>query len=578
VPLAYPYLVVIADGGAAPYSYKYFMDDGAGWTLLQDWGPWNQIQLPVRTTGRYQVQVWARNAFSEEPFDAWSGATIDVIPSSTFTDWLEVRPATPTSPGVPIAVTANSSDPDDSRSYRFLWRWKRGQDFSGWHVGREWGPSNTWTFAPSLPYYDPNLGNFYSFQVWIREYGSENLYGTRVIEYDHPVFPTTVPLQLTSLTPDHTFPVPAGTSVRWTAQAVGGTGPYLYRFFAFDGVAWQISDWSPDPAWTWTPGHAGVHSVQAWVKRAGSVALYDAWLPAEPVEVDGPVALTVDALTAAPMPPSYVGSDVTFTASASGGMGPYSYRFLIYNGSAWSVAQDWSADSHWTWQPERAGSYTVQVWVRNAGSLAAFDAWTSRSALEVREQRLAVAAVNLEPTLSSSSVVVRAKAIGGTGPYTYRFLVRNGSTWSVGQEWSASNTWTFVPAGNLDAIQVWVRNAASSALYDAWAPVDIAVPLARLVVAPEPPKPADTPLLVTAIAELGTPPYAYRFRTLNLHSQDPGSTVIVQDWSPSNTIAIGEAWFAYGPGAEAVVHLDVRDATGVTHPDAASLIFPTERP
>ena len=73
-------------------------------------------------------------------------------------------------------------------------------------------------------------------------------------------------------------------------------------------------------------------------------------------------------------PDSYL-TPVTWTASATGGTGPYTYRFFVWNGASWTVGQDWSSSRTFVWIPPAAGSYQFQVWIRNAGSGATYDAW-----------------------------------------------------------------------------------------------------------------------------------------------------------------------------------------------------------
>ena len=66
---------------------------------------------------------------------------------------------------------------------------------------------------------------------------------------------------------------------------------------------------------------------------------------------------------------------MTWTATATGGTGPYTYKFFVYDGSTWTMGQDWSASNTWTWTPPGPGTYNFQVWARNAASGALFDAW-----------------------------------------------------------------------------------------------------------------------------------------------------------------------------------------------------------
>jgi hypothetical protein len=67
---------------------------------------------------------------------------------------------------------------------------------------------------------------------------------------------------------------------------------------------------------------------------------------------------------------------------ASGTSGTYQYQFWLHNGTSWSIAKPYGAtnDNTWTWDTGNpllpTGTYKVQVWARNAGSTAAYEAFT----------------------------------------------------------------------------------------------------------------------------------------------------------------------------------------------------------
>jgi hypothetical protein len=168
----------------------------------------------------------------------------------------------------------------------------------------------------------------------------------------------------------------AGTPVTWVATAAGGLAPYSYKFYVFNGSSWSVGqDWSASSTWAWTPPAGGTYLVQVWVRNAGSEATYDAWLGSAPFVVAGGLPLAMQSLVANRTFPVSAGTPVTWTASATGGVGPYTYKFWVFNGTSWSVGQDWSESNSWVWTPPAAGAYNIQVWVRNAGSGATFDTW-----------------------------------------------------------------------------------------------------------------------------------------------------------------------------------------------------------
>ena len=73
------------------------------------------------------------------------------------------------------------------------------------------------------------------------------------------------------------------------------------------------------------------------------------------------------------------------------------------------------------------------------------------------------------PLVANGPATVVTTARGGTGPYRYKYWVYNGSTWSVGRDWDASNTWQWAPpAGGTYYLQVWVQNTGGGTGYNAY--------------------------------------------------------------------------------------------------------------
>ena len=319
--------------------------------------------------------------------------------------------------------------------------------------------------------------------------------------------------------------VAAGSAVTWTAFVVGGTGPCSYKWFVWDGAQWSLGqDWSPDPSWEWTPQAAGTYSFQVWVRNAGSGADFDAWRSFGPYSAPTPTSLLVTSLTSDLDMPKPAGTPVRWKATVAGASVAPMFKFWIYDGASWALGQDWSAADTWSWIPPTAGNYLVQVWVRNPGSSAPFDAWLGNGPYVVTAPTALIFPANsllsdrVFPVPARTPVLWTARAIGGTGPYTYKFFVYNGSTWSVGQDWSTANTWTWVPPlSGTYFVQVWARNADSSSTYDAWRgsePVTVgaSTPLSvKMTTAPMTPLFVRGPAVFKVNAIGGTGPYSYQF-------------------------------------------------------------------
>ncbi len=448
-------------GGIAPYSYQFWVFNGSAWTIGRDWSASNTWIWEPPAGGNYVIQVWVRNAGSGNAYDAWLSAGATIATPSVLTVTSVTPSATAVTAGSPVTWTATAAGGSGPYSYKFfVW------DGAAWTVGQEWSASSAWTWTP------PAAGT-YGFQVWARNAGSAGAGADAWRSFGPMTVRVPGTLTVTGLTANRASPVPSGTPVTWTASAIGGTGPYTYKFYVFDGASWSVGqDWNASKTWTWIPPSAGSYTVQVWMRNAGSVAAYDAWRGAGTYTVTAPAALSVTGLSADRVLPVPAGTPVTWEATATGGAGPYTYKFYVFNGSAWTIGQDWSAANTWTWVPPAAGTYSIQVWARNAGSAAVYDAWLNAGPVSIGGTApLSVASLTAAPgapLVAGAPVSISATATGGTGPYTYQFWVYNGATWSVGRAWSGSNTFTWTPAAGTYSIQVWIRNAGSSATWDAW--------------------------------------------------------------------------------------------------------------
>ena len=81
-------------------------------------------------------------------------------------------------------------------------------------------------------------------------------------------------------------------------------------------------------------------------------------------------SLRVTGISSSHTSPQPTGTSITFSAIATGGTAPVQFKWWILNGPSVQVGQAWSTNASFTWTPLAAGSYTIEVWARNAGSTA----------------------------------------------------------------------------------------------------------------------------------------------------------------------------------------------------------------
>ena len=437
--------------------------------------------------------------------------------------------------GQPVTWTAAATSTRGPVEYKFLLYGAQ----TGWKVVQGYSQNPTFTWRPNWT----DIGA-HALQVWVRAVGSTALYEAWSGTDNFDVAASAV-----QLTADVDFPTPPGNTIRWNATVAGASGVSLeYKFLLLNrgSGAWSIlRDYATSNQVAWTPTSVGSYAIQVWVRQVGSTALYEVWGGVESAVVSrGPLSVT--ALTSDAAQPAKTGNTITWTARARGGSaGPLQYQFVRFSAkSGWTVVKPYSSSNTYSWTPSWTDDdqYAIQVWVKNAGSTAYFDAWAGTDLFEVQRAPLQLALGTLFPAPPGTPVTVTATVADPTAAFEYQFFVYSQSTgtWSVGRSYSTSNTWTWTPAAvGHYVIQVWARRVGSTAGYDAWAGtnyLNVSVGPAQMVAIDanvELPSRVGTPITWEAKANGGTAaPLQYTFF---LYTEGGGWTVL-SDWSAQNKV------------------------------------------
>ena len=259
----------------------------------------------------------------------------------------------------------------------------------------------------------------------------------------------------------------------WTASTTGGRQATQYEFWVYQQATstWRLArGWSAQPTWTWRPTLAGGYIVQVWVRAAGSTAMYQAWQSSGVVSVlPAPVtALAVEADRSQPFAP---GTQVQWTAVAAGDSVPLEYQFWGSDGATWSMIRDYAPAETVTWAVG-PGPRAVEARVRHIGSSATFESLAHTPTFQVGPSPVAVQLKSNQvfPLAARTPSTWTATATGGSAPLEFRFLLHDGQSWTIVEDWSSARTWSWTPASG-DAgrytLQVWARSAGQ-ATYEAW--------------------------------------------------------------------------------------------------------------
>jgi hypothetical protein len=353
-----------ASGGTSPYQFKWWIQTDGVWRVARDWSASPSLTWQPTTPGTYNVAVWARNAGVTVDASQALGQVAYVITTSnplsmtSFTSSVASPQAADTTINF-TAVAAGGTAP-----YQFKWWIKNA---TSWTVAQDWSSTATLSWRPMV-------AGTYMVAVWARSAGVTDDASQAMAQVSYSITPATpLPPLVMSLSSSVQSPQVPGSTITFSAGATGGRAPYQFKWWIHDGSQWTVArDWGTGQTLSWQPTRTGTYMVAAWVRNSGVTADASQSLAQTTYVIAWPTEVrpSITSFTSSAASPTVAGTTVTFNTSASGGVGAYQFKWWIYSGGEWSVAQNWSDSSSFAWRPTIAGNYMVAVWVRNVGVTA----------------------------------------------------------------------------------------------------------------------------------------------------------------------------------------------------------------
>jgi len=455
-------------GGSGNYEYKFWLKTNGYWSQMRDYSPtntwtWNTNGMAA---GSYDLLVYARNAGSNAAYDVKNSLVYTLVATAPATG-ATITPniVSPRIIGNNITFTATGSGGSGSYEYKFWLKtggvWITVQDYSG---------TNTWTWNTNGA-----TAGAYDVLVYVRNTGSSAA-SEALSSLTYILLANTAATGAT-LTPGTLSPQMIGNNnITFTAGGIGGSGSYEYMFWLKTIGVWNIvQNYSATNTWTWNTNGvaAGSYDVLVYVRNSGSGAAYEALNSLTYVLLASSPATGA---TIAPdiASPQVIGNNPTFTAGGVGGSGSYEYKFWLKTNGVWAMVRDYSKTNTWTWNTSAtlAGTYGVQVQVRNAGSSAKYEAVKTMSYVLAPPPVSGATLVpdKASPQTAGANVTFTAGGVGGSGNYEYKFWIKAAGIWTVVQDYSTTNTYSWNTTGLTPGTyraQVYVRNVGSTANYEA---------------------------------------------------------------------------------------------------------------
>jgi hypothetical protein len=238
--------------GTAPHSYSQQVD--VGYTTS-----YTVKNLLDGTTYYFAVRAYDATGVMSDPSAEVSGTTPPAV--APVVTALSLTANVPSPQVIGTTVTWLATATSGVAPYQFQWSLYRAGE---WTVS-SWLPNSTWTWTPTTP------GDDYQIRVAVRSSGSSSAVGEMVQSV-----PFTLVARVASVTlqADVAPPQTAGSTIRWSAAALGGAAPYQYRWWVFSGGVWsEASGWTTSSTYSWTPTVASdSYKVGVEVRSAGNSA------------------------------------------------------------------------------------------------------------------------------------------------------------------------------------------------------------------------------------------------------------------------------------------------------------------
>ena len=424
-------------GGTAPYKFNvyYKKQTDTTWRTapLAD-GDYTALIAP-KTAGTYVIRAKAKDAE-----DKTASATVYLTVKQPLTNNSTVSAKNAT---VGKALTVKMAAAGGKSPYTYAAYYKK-STASAWTLLKNYSSTATANFTPK------STGT-YNIRTKVKDATG------KVVNKDITIKASGGPLTNNSTISAST--VTLGSSVTIKGAATGGKAPYTYSYSYKKSEASSytlIKDFSTSTSAVFTPKSCTVYNVRVRVKDADGTVV----VKVIDLTVKAAALKNTSKLSATSVP---VGSAITVTGSATGGVSPYKYAFYYKkkSSSSWTSLQGFSTNKTVKITPKSVTEYIVRTKAKDlSGKTAVKDLTftTINAALPLtNKSSLSSAGITL-----GSSVTVKCAATGGTSPYKYAIYYKKVSseTWTQARGYSTTASYPFTPkAATSYTIRVRVKDS-----------------------------------------------------------------------------------------------------------------------
>ena len=339
-----------------------------------------------------------------------------------------------TSIAVGKSVTLTGKASGGAGSYKYAFQYKLSTASSWITIGTAYSTATTATFTPGT-------AATYDVRVMVKDAYGTITTKTFTLKATSTALSNNSSISATSVT--------AGTAVKLTGSASGGSGSYKYAFQykKSSSTSWSTIGTAYGTATTgsFTPGAAATYDVRVMVKDAAGTIATKTFT----VKVSGSVLTNSSTISATSV---NLGTAVKLTGSASGGSGSYKYAFQYKKSSStsWStIGTAYGTATSATFKPGAAATYDIRVIAKDTSGTTAAKTFTLKVTQSVLVNNSTISTTSV---LKGNAVTLKGAASGGTGSYKYAFFYKqqSDSSWkTLGTKYGTSTSETLTPGAEV---------------------------------------------------------------------------------------------------------------------------------
>ncbi|MBU5480817.1 hypothetical protein [Blautia sp. MSJ-19] len=395
----YVKLSVEAAGGSGEYTYKFIIcDDKGNWYKIRDFESSATCMWKTGTVGKKTLYVDVKDSDGTVK----RAEMLFTVKNKEISAELTLEPSGSAVSGTQVKLSAKATGGSGEYTYKFVIC----DDKGNWYKIRDFESSATCMWK---------TGTVGKKTLYVDVKDSEGT--VKRAEMLFTVKNKEISAELTS---DPSGSAVSGTQVKLSVKATGGSGEYTYKFVICDdkGNWYKIRDFESSATCMWKTGSVGKKTLYVDVKDSeGTVKRAEMSFT---VRDDKEISAE---LTSDPAGSALSGTQVKLSAKATGGSGKYTYKFILCDDKGnWYKIRDFESSATCMWKTGSVGKKTLYVDVKDSEGTVK----RAEMSFTVRDDKEISAELTSDPAgsaLSGTQVKLSAKATGGSGKYTYKFIL-----------------------------------------------------------------------------------------------------------------------------------------------------------